>query len=147
MTNKILNILFSTLILFYSIRTIYFTYKEPSPSNFSSTDWKGYSSGIMFSIMSIMSIFGFFDLLRIFIDISKATFELKSTESGIIFASFVLLFFIVLSLIYYRPNKILMRYKALSNEENLAKTKLVIDSVMCYYTVLILVIYLTIKII
>jgi hypothetical protein len=144
MEYEILNILFSLLILSYSIRTFYVTYNEPS--SFSSTNFKGYSSGFMFSILSIMSIFGAFDLFRTFIDICKITFEIKTEKKGIIFALFVFLIFVVFGIIYYRPNKIFMRYKLLLNDENYAKNKLIIDSTLYYLTILILSSYLIIKI-
>ena len=147
MTNHVLNILFSILILCYSIRTIYFTFKQPSPSKYSSNDWKGYVGGIGLSIISIICLFGFSDLFKIFIDVSKTVFELKSKESNIIFVSIILLLFVVLIIIYYRPDKVIKIYKTNSDDKDLAGIKVIVDSLMCYYAVLFFLIYLTIKII
>jgi|GEM_PF-5905004 len=147
MTNQVLNILFSTLILCYSIRTIYFTFKQPSPSQYSSIDWKGYVGGIILSIISIICLFGFSDLFGIFIDVSEKLFELKSHESNIIFISIILLFFIALVLIYYRPDKVMKIYKIKSDVEDLAKIKLIVDSIMCYYAISFFLIYLITKLI
>jgi hypothetical protein len=144
MIYEILNILFSILTLGFSIRTFYVTYNEPS--TFSSTNFKGYSSGFLLSLLSIMSIIGNFNLLRTCIDICKIAFKIKAEKDGIIFAEIVLLIFIVFGIIYYRPDKILIRYKLLSNDKNYAKNKLIVDSALNYFAIVILSSYITIKI-
>ena len=136
---KILNIFFSLLLLCYSIRTIYFTYKEPSSF---STDSKGYLFGISMSALCIISLIGKFDLLETIINLIKETFKVKTTFKAFVIIGWALFIMTGIAIYYYyKHNK-----KTNPKKEGFIKTKYLINLSLIYLTILFLVCYLIFKI-
>ncbi len=139
MEYKILNIFFSILLLCYSIRTIYFTHKEPSSF---STDSKGYLFGISMSALCIMSLIGKFDLLETTINLFKETFKVKTTFKAFVTIGWALFIITGIAIYYYYKNN----KKTNSKKEGFIKTKYLINISLIYLTILFLVCYLIFKI-
>jgi hypothetical protein len=136
---KILNIFFSILLLCYSIRTFYFTYKEPSSY---STDLKGYLFGILMSAFCIMSLIGNFNLLETIINLFKDTFKVKTTFKVFVIIGWTLFIMLGIAIYYYlKYNK-----KTSPKKEGFIKTKYLINTALIYLTILFLVCYLIFKI-
>jgi hypothetical protein len=136
---KILNIFFSILLLCYSIRTFYFTYKEPSSY---STDLKGYLFGILMSAFCIMSLIGNFNLLETIINLFKDTFKVKTTFKVFVIIGWTLFIMIGIAIYHYmKHNK-----KTAVKKVGFIKTKYLINTALIYLTILFLVCYLIIKI-
>ena len=136
---KILNIFFSILLLCYSIRTFYFTYKDPSSY---STDLKGYLFGILMSALCIMSLIGNFNLLETIINLFKDTFVVKTTFKVFVIIGWALFIMLGIGIYYY------LKYnrKASPKKEGFIKTKYLINTALIYLTILFLVCYLIFKI-
>lgn len=136
---KILNIFFSILLLCYSIRTFYFTYKEPSSY---STNLKGYLFGILMSALCIKSLIGNFNLLETIINLFKDTFKVKTTFKVFVIIGWTLFIMLGIAIYYYlKYNK-----KTSPKKEGFIKTKYLINTALIYLTILFLVCYLIFKI-
>lgn len=139
MEYKILNIFFSIILLCYSIRTIYFTYKEPSSF---STDSKGYIFGILMSVLCFMSLIGKFNLLETISLLFKETFKVKTTFKIFVTIGWALFIMTVIAVYYfYKHNK-----KTYYKKEGFLKTKYLINTSLIYLSILFLVLYLIFKI-
>ena len=139
MEYKILNIFFSLLLLSYSIKTFYFTYKEPSTF---STDLKGYLFGISMSALCLMSLIGKFDLLEITITSFKGTFKVKTAFKVFVIIGWALFIIIGIAIYHYmKHNK-----KTAVKKVGFIKTKYLINTALIYLTILFLVCYLIFKI-
>jgi hypothetical protein len=136
---KILNIFFSLLLLSYSIRTFYFTYKEPSSF---STDLKGYLFGISMSTLCLMSLIGEFNLLEIIITSFKNTFKVKTTFKVFVIIGWTLFIMLGIAIYYYLKHN----RKTSPKKEGFIKTKYLINTALIYLTILFLVCYLIFKI-
>ena len=135
---KILNVFFSILLLSYSIRTIYFTYKEPSSF---STDLKGYLFGISMSALCLMSLIGELNLLETIITSFKNTFKVKTTFKVFVIIGWALFIMLGIAIYYYlKYNK-----KTSPKKEGFIKTKYLINTTLIYLTILFLVCYLIFK--
>lgn len=130
MSQQLFNIAVSILVLCGSIHMIYYTYKEPSSI---STNSKGYFGGGGMAVLSLMSLFGKFNLLNTFIEIFRTMLKLKDNESAIKYVAFSVLIFIIVGLIYYRPDKIIKKYQAIEKDNKDAKIKLISGCFLFYY--------------
>lgn len=142
MTPQIFNILFSTFILILGLRTIYFTYKEPS--EFYNTNIRGYLSGTLFIIMSVMSMFGKFSLFKILSQMVRSSLKLKGENGAVGFALFVAIICTVFFFIYYRPNKVLRNYQIVKTNMD-ARIKLLSGCLLFYFGFSIVLCYLIVK--
>ncbi|NHM02119.1 hypothetical protein [Flavobacterium difficile] len=139
MEYKILNIFLSLLLLSYSIRTFYFTYKEPSTF---STDLKGYLFGISMSALCLMSLIGKFDLLETTITLFKDTFKVKTNLKVFVIIGWALFIMVGIAVYYYiKHNK-----NTAVKKVGFYKTKYLINTALIYLTILFLVFYLIFKI-
>ncbi|OGS71701.1 MAG: hypothetical protein A3G95_02620 [Flavobacteria bacterium RIFCSPLOWO2_12_FULL_31_7] len=137
---KILNVFFSLLLLSYSIRTFYFTYKEPSSF---STDLKGYLFGISMSALCLMSLIGKFDLLETTINLFKDTFKVKTIFKVYVIIGWALFIMLGIAIYYY------LKYnrKTSPKKEGFIKEKYFINTGLIYFTILFLICYLLINIV
>ena len=140
MQHEIFNILVSFLVFCGSVHMVYYTYKEPS--SFISTNTKGYFGGGGMAIMSLMSIFGKFSLLDTIIQIVRKMLRFKKDESAIGVLVFIAIIFLILGLTYYRPDRILEKYKRISEENKDLKIKLTSGCFLFYFAFTIILIYL-----
>ena len=130
MTHIIFDVLLSVFILCYSIHMVYFTYKEPS--QWFSTNMKGYIGGGLMAMLSILSIAGKFSLLDIFIDMTRKTLHYKKHQSAIGVLFFLAIILLILALTYFRPDKIQARYQKLL-AQNRSSLKLISNSFLFYF--------------
>ncbi|MGC4041806.1 MAG: hypothetical protein QM710_13750 [Flavobacterium sp.] len=139
MTHVIFNVLVSFFTLCFSVYMVYYTYKEPS--EWFSTNLKGYIGGGFMIILSIMSIVGKFSLLATFIQTVRKLLHFKKEQSGIGIALFFAIIFLIFALTYYRPDKIQVKYQNIS-EDKQATIKLVSGCFLFYYAFTVTVLYL-----
>jgi hypothetical protein len=144
MDSTILNTLFSFWILCFSIYTIYFTWKFPAA--YYSTDMKGYISGILFSIMAIMSISGKFSFTSVVSEILCRIFKNDCSSKTLMLIYLSLFLFLVLAMTYFSPNKIKVRIVSISKSYNIVDARIICRNVLFYSLFILTLIYLAMKI-
>lgn len=142
MTHEVFNSLISLLVFSYSFHMIYYTYKEPS--SFYSTNLKGYIGGGLMITMSLMSLAGKFSLLDTFIQIVRKMMRFKQDESGIGIVLFLGIIYLIVGIVYYRPDKIQSEYQNISPTDKASKIKLLSGCFFFYYAFTLIIAYLAV---
>ena len=119
---------------------VYYTYKEPSSSI--STNTKGYIGGSLMAFYALMSIIGKFNLLDTIIHIVRKMLRFKKHESAIGVLVFIAIIFLIFGLTYYRPDRILDKYKRICEENKDLKIKLISGCLLFYFAFTITLVYL-----
>ena len=140
MVYETLNKLFSLIMLCLCIRILFFTFKEPSESFL--TNLRLFVIGLFISIISTKSLLGEFNLFQTMIDLLKSSLRIRTSEDETKFAFFILTIMITVGFIFFHPIKVLKKYRRLENKNVVAKSKILIDSSLFYFTILFLVSYL-----
>jgi len=143
MTLQILNILFSLFVLLFAVRMVYMTWKEPDMLFY--LNLKGYLGGGAFIILSLISLFGKFSLFGKVSSWLKNSLKLKSNHDVIILTVWIVIVCSILFLTYYRPDKMLNKYKMTKNNTE-AKIKLLSNYLLFYFGFLIVALYLIAKV-
>ena len=123
------NYLLSALILLLGVRFIFISYTKPDV--FYSSTMKGYLAGFLFILMSIMSFFGKFSLYSIMTKLVRDSLKLKGENGGFSFAIFITIICMVLFFTYYRPDKLIGKYKVLQN--NLSEKIILLSNYLLFY--------------
>ena len=144
MNSTILNILFSFWLLCFSIYTIFFTYKFPAA--WYSTSMKGYISGTLFIIMSIMSIFGKFSFTSVIAEVMCRIFKNDCANKTHIIIYLSLFLFLVLAATYFRPDRIKARLVSNSKSYNILDIRIICRSILFYSLFALTLTYLIMKI-
>lgn len=129
MTQQLFNFLLSTFTLSLGVRFIFISYTKPDV--FYSTTLKGYLAGFLFILMSIMSFLGKFSLYSIITKLVRDSLKLKGENGGLSFAIFITIICMVLFFTYYRPDKLIRKYKVLKN--NLSKKIILLSNYLLFY--------------
>ncbi|GAA4056166.1 hypothetical protein [Flavobacterium chungnamense] len=136
------NYLLSALILLLGVRFIFISYTKPDV--FYSSTLKGYLAGFLFILMSIMSFLGKFSLYSIITKLVRNSLMLKGENGGLSFAIFITIIFMVLFFTYYRPDKLIRKYKVLKNDLS-EKINLLSNYVLFYFWFLFVILYLILR--
>ena len=133
------NILFSLFFILFGIRMIYIT--KRNPDTFYSQNIRGYLAGTLFIIMSIISLSGKFNLFETLSQLIKNSLKLKSKHDVLIFTIWTVIVCSVLFLTYYRPDKMINKYRIAKKN---AEDKIIVLSgyILFYFGFSIVVIYL-----
>jgi hypothetical protein len=142
--SDLFNYLLSILTLLLGVRFIFISYTKPDV--FYSTTLKGYLAGFLFMLMSIMSFFGKFSLYSIITKLIRDSLKLKGENGGFSFAIFITIVSVVLFFSYYRPDKLIRKYKILKNDLS-EKINLLSNYLLFYYWFLFVIFYLCCKVI
>lgn len=143
MKYEFLNVVLSILILIYSVRVIYFTYKEPSDSF--STNFKGYTLGLILFFSSFQSLIGKFNLFITFSEIFKSSFKLNTEKKQFSFAFLVLFLLIVLVILNYLRMKRYFPFSKVSSIPETAKIKNTVDWILLSLAFCTVILYLIIN--
>ena len=133
------NILFSLFFILLGIRMIYVTNRHPS--GFYNQNLRGYFAGTLFIILSIISLTGKFNLFKILSQLIKNSLKLKPKHDVLIFITWIVIVCSVLFLTYYRPDKMINKYR-IAKEKSEDRIKLLSGYILFYFGFLIVVIYL-----
>lgn len=136
------NYLLSALILLLGVRFIFISYTKPDV--FYSSTLKGYLAGFLFILMSIMSFLGKFSLYSIITKLVRNSLMLKGENGGLSFAIFITIIFMVLFFTYYRPDKLIRKYKVLKNDLS-EKINLLSNYMLFYFWFLFVILYLILR--
>lgn len=136
------NYLLSALILLLGVRFIFISYTKPDV--FYSSTMKGYLAGFLFILMSIMSFFGKFSLYSIMTKLVRDSLKLKGENGGFSFAIFITIICMVLFFTYYRPDKLIRKYKVLKNDLS-EKINLLSHYLLFYFWYLFVILYLILR--
>ena len=126
---ELFNYLLSTLILLLGVRFIFMSYIKPDV--YYSTTLKGYIAGFLFILMSVMSFFGKFSSYSIITKLVRDSLKLKGENVGFSFAIFMTIICMVLFFTYYRPDKLIRKYKVLKN--NLSEKIILLSNYLLFY--------------
>lgn len=126
---ELFNYLLSTLILLLGVRFIFMAYIKPDV--YYSTTLKGYIAGFLFILMSVMSFFGKFSSYSIITKLVRDSLKLKGENGGLSFAIFITIICMVLFFTYYRPDKLIRKYKVLKN--NLSEKIILLSNYLLFY--------------
>lgn len=126
---ELFNYLLSTLILLLGVRFIFMSYIKPDV--YYSTTLKGYIAGFLFILMSVMSFFGKFNSYSIITKLVRDSLKLKGENGGFSFAIFMTIICMVLFFTYYRPDKLIRKYKVLKN--NLSEKIILLSNYLLFY--------------
>jgi len=137
------NILFSSFTLLLGIRFIHHAYVKPHP--LSSYNEKGYIAGASFILMSILSFSGKFNLYDITTKLIRDSLKLNGENGGASFAVFIGMICSVLFLTYYRPDKMVNKYRV-SKNDLAERTNILSNYLLFYFGFLMVIIYLISKI-
>jgi hypothetical protein len=143
MTHQTVNFLFCLFVLLFAIRMVYMTWKEPDV--FFSQNLKGYIGGGTFIILSLISIFGKFSLFGTVSKWIKNSLKLNAHDDVIMFAYWTCIVCALLFLTYYRPDKMLRKYKVIKNNSQ-DKIKLLSNYLLFYFGFLLVTMYLIAKV-
>lgn len=143
MTLQTFNILFSLFVLVFAARMVYMTWKEPDV--FFYQNLKGYIGGGAFIILSLISLFGKFSLFDTINGWIKNSLKLKPHHDVTMFTVWIFIVCSILFLTYYRPDKMLKKYKVTENNTE-AKIKLLSNYLLFYFGFLIVALYLIAKV-
>ena len=136
------NYLLSTLILLLGVRFIFMSYIKPDV--YYSTTLKGYIAGFLFILMSVMSFFGKFSSYSIITKLVRDSLKLKGENGGFSFAIFITIICMVLFFTYYRPDKLIRKYKVLKNDLS-EKINLLSHYLLFYFWFLFVILYLILR--
>jgi hypothetical protein len=142
MTQQLFNFLLSTFTLLLGVRFVFISYTKPDV--FYSSTIKGYLAGFLFILMSIMSFLGKFSLYSIITKLVRNSLKLKGENGGLSFAIFITIIFMVLFFTYYRPDKLIRKYKVLKNDLS-EKINLLSNYVLFYFWFLFVILYLILR--
>jgi hypothetical protein len=142
MTQHLFNFLLSTFTLLLGVRFIFISYTKPDV--FYSSTMKGYLAGFLFILMSIMSFLGKFSLYSVITKLVRDTLKLKGENGGLSFAIFITVICTVLFFTYYRPDKLIRKYKVLKNDLS-EKINLLSNYLLFYFWFLFVLFYLILR--
>jgi hypothetical protein len=142
MTQHLFNFLLSTFTLLLGVRFIFISYTKPDV--FYSSTMKGYLAGFLFILMSIMSFLGKFSLYSVITKLVRDTLKLKGENGGLSFAIFITIICMVLFFSYYRPYKLIRKYKVLKNDLS-EKINLLSNYLLFYFWFLFVLFYLILR--
>ena len=140
MKYEILNLSLSILTLLFSIRMVYFTFKEPSDSF--STNFKGHILGFILFFSSFQSLIGKFNLFITISEIFKSSFKLKTEIKQFSFAFFVLFLLTVLVILNYLRMKRCFPFSKVPSFPETSKIKNTIDWILLFLAFCTVILYL-----
>lgn len=139
---ELFNYLLSTLTLLLGVRFLFMSYIKPDV--YYSTTLKGYIAGFLFILMSVMSFFGKFNLYSIITKLVRDSLKLKGENGRLSFAIFITIICMVLFFTYYRPDKLIRKYKILKNDLS-EKISLLSNHLLFYFWFLFVTLYLILR--
>jgi hypothetical protein len=119
------------------------TWKEPDV--FFYQNLKGYFGGGAFIILSLTSLFGKFSLFGAISSWIKSSLHLKLRHDVIMFTVWTFIVCSILFLTYYRPDKMLRKYKIIKNNSQ-DRIKLLSNYLLFYFGFLLVTMYLIAKV-